>query len=63
MPVTSMNEDDLSPTRKSKVGLSRQILAMKAKAVAQGVDQSPDRHLGPRVPALDGSHVAPALFG
>lgn len=50
MPEAPVHEDDLPPGREHQVRPPRQVLAMKAIAVAQGVKSATDGHFGARVP-------------
>jgi len=53
-----MNEDYRPEFRKHDVRSSRKIAAMQAEAVAEPVQDLPNRQLRCRVPPLDRSHVA-----
>lgn len=63
MPEAAVNKDDLAPTGKNKVRLSRQVLAVQPKAVSGAMEQGPDEHLRPRVLAFHRAHDRASRLG
>ena len=57
-----MNEDDFSQSRKSKVGLARQIVAVQPVALAHGVHHAAHDHFRLCVAAFNRSHGVAARF-
>ena len=56
VPEAAVYEDDLPRTRKRDVRGTRQIAAMKAEAIAQGVDNPPHGKLGSGVTGTNTAH-------
>ena len=61
MPETAVDEDHLPARGEHQIGFAGQFRAVEAVAVAHGVDQGPDPHLGGAALALDAGHAFAAL--
>jgi len=46
VPETTMNEDDLSPTRENKVRRTWEVFSVETEAVAMGMEPAADLQLG-----------------
>ena len=61
MPETAVYEDHLPAGAENEVGASRQVFRVKAVAIPQAVDESPNSDLGIRVLGPDSAHSLAAL--
>jgi hypothetical protein len=61
MPEASVNENYLAPRREYQVGLSWEIGAVKAEAIAKPVHEAPDLHFRRSVLASNRPHVLAAI--
>lgn len=61
VPETTMYEDHLPASAEYEVGASRQVVRVKAVAIPQAVDESPNSDLRLRVLGPDSAHSLAAL--
>jgi hypothetical protein len=62
MPETAMNENHCAIFRKNDVGLSRQVLPVQPKPVAETMKKASHADFRSGIRAAYRSHVAAALF-
>jgi hypothetical protein len=63
MPVTAMNEHNLSLSDEREIGISGQVLSVQSKAIAHSMDEPPYRHFRLGILRAYGGHVMAALLG
>ena len=62
VPKASVHEDCPATRRKYHIGTARQIATVKTIPVSQPVHESPNKHLGLRVPTTNKGHALASLF-